>query len=347
MGRFDVSKLRFMSYDELRMLVGIEMGMKNHEYVPEGLIKSIAGVKKINASKTLKNLCKDKLAGFSGGKVQGYTLTYLGYDYLALNTLVKREEILGIERKLGVGKEADIYIAISPTDERFVLKFHRLGRTSFRSVKKNRDYMDGRLSTSWIYLSRLAAMREFAYLKALYDIGFPVPRPIDVNRHCIAMDIAKGVPLQNVGELPMPDGPKIVYDQMMECIYKLALCGLIHGDFNEFNTLLDENLHLTFIDVPQMVSVSHVNAKSYFERDVNCVRVFFKRRFRYEAEYRTWEEVLEERRRLEEEKQKTAGASLEGEEKEESPEGIGDKGIPEEIKEASHGYTSQLSIPIV
>ncbi|GKT14544.1 hypothetical protein ADUPG1_010505, partial [Aduncisulcus paluster] len=59
------------------------------------------------------------------------------------------------------------------------------------------------------------------------------------------------------------------------------------------------------------------------------------------------EEVLEERRRLEEEKQKTAGASLEGEEKEESPEGIGDKGIPEEIKEASHGYTSQLSIPIV
>lgn len=33
-----------------------------------------------------------------------------------------------------------------------------------------------------------------------------------------------------------------------------------------------------------MVSISHLNAKQLFERDVNCIREFFKRRFNYESE---------------------------------------------------------------
>jgi hypothetical protein len=42
----------------------------------------------------------------------------------------------------------------------------RLGRISFRTVKKNRDYLRGRKSASWMYLSRLAAQKEFAFMKA-------------------------------------------------------------------------------------------------------------------------------------------------------------------------------------
>jgi len=71
----------------------------------------------------------------------------------------------------------------------FALKLHRLGRTSFRTVKKNRDYLQTRKSASWLYLSRLAALKEFAYMKVLYDNGFPVPRPIDINRHAVLMEL--------------------------------------------------------------------------------------------------------------------------------------------------------------
>ena len=35
--------------------------------------------------------------------------------------------------------------------------------------------------------------------------------------------------------------------------------GLIHGDFNEFNLLLNDRRKLTLIDFPQMVSVAHRN----------------------------------------------------------------------------------------
>ena len=38
------------------------------------------------------------------------------------------------------------------------------------------------------------------------------------------------------------------------------------------------------IDFPQMVSTSHINAKYYFDRDVECIRSFFERSFGFCAD---------------------------------------------------------------
>ena len=54
------------------------------------------------------------------------------------------------------------------------MKLHRLGRTSFRNIKTKRDYHGKRKNTSWLYLSRLSAVKEFAFMKALYERKFPV-----------------------------------------------------------------------------------------------------------------------------------------------------------------------------
>jgi len=43
--------------------------------------------------------------------------------------------------------------------EVLALKLHRLGRTSFRAVKNKRDYLRSRTSFSWLYLSRLSALK--------------------------------------------------------------------------------------------------------------------------------------------------------------------------------------------
>ena len=49
----------------------------------------------------------------------------------------------------------------SEEGEVLALKLHRLGRTSFRAVKSKRDYLRDRSSASfsWLYLSRLAALK--------------------------------------------------------------------------------------------------------------------------------------------------------------------------------------------
>ena len=46
----------------------------------------------------------------------------------------------------------------------------------------------------------------------------------------------------------------------MDLIIKLAEYGLVHGDFNEFNLMVDDDEVVTMIDFPQMVSTSHPNA---------------------------------------------------------------------------------------
>ena len=80
---------------------------------------------------------------------------------------------------------------------------YRLGRISFRQLKNKRDYHAHRKIVSWLYLSRLAATREFAYMKTLYERGFPVPKPIDHNRHCVVMELLNAHPLHQVTILSM------------------------------------------------------------------------------------------------------------------------------------------------
>ena len=93
------------------------MGMRNHEYVPGSLVEKISKVKRANAFVILQNLLKNKLVTHTKQKCNfiiypiddGYKLTYLGYDYLALSVFYKRGSITKVLTKIGVGKESDIY----------------------------------------------------------------------------------------------------------------------------------------------------------------------------------------------------------------------------------------------
>lgn len=211
----------------------------------------------------------------------GYRLTNMGYDYLALKVLTNRGSINAFGNQIGVGKESNIYTVTDAEDNPVCLKLHRLGRTCFRNVKEKRDYHGRRQNASWLYLSRISATREFAYMKALYDRGFPVPKPHDFNRHCVIMDLVNGYPLTNVHEVMDIEG---LYDDLMNLIVRLGNNGVIHGDFNEFNIMVTDEGQPILIDFPQMISTSHPNAKQIFERDVTGVRDLFKKKFGYESE---------------------------------------------------------------
>jgi RIO kinase 2 len=86
--------------------------------------------------------------------------------------------------------------------------------------------------------------------------------------------------------------PATLYAELLSLIVRLAQYGLIHGDFNEFNILVEEkeakdgqvSLIPTIIDFPQMVSIDHANAEYYFDRDVACIKRFFDRRFGFTSD---------------------------------------------------------------
>jgi len=258
------------------------MGMKNHEIVPTTLICSISGLKSALVNKALKSLHKNKLIVHDGKAYDGFKLTYLGYDFLALKAMSQRESISAVGKQIGVGKESDIFLVANSEGEELCLKLHRLGRTSFRAIKNKRDYLRHRKAASWLYMSRLAALKEFAFMKALYEHDFPVPKPIDHSRHCVVMSLCKGFPLCHVAHVRHPDK---VYSDLMNIIVRLAEHGLIHCDFNEFNLMIDDEENITLIDFPQMVSTTHENAEFYFDRDVQCIRTYFERRYNFVSDF--------------------------------------------------------------
>lgn len=224
-----------------------------------------------------------------------------------MHTYLKRNTIYSSGSQIGTGKESDIHAVASPSGVQYALKIHRLGRISFRSVKRNRDYLRHRSAASWLYMSRLAALKEYAFLTALRAHGFPVPEPIAQNRHTLVMELIQALPLRQISEVLDPAG---LYAELLELILRLADHGLIHGDFNEFNILLREdeispppppcpspkssdsstppttqiNQTPILIDFPQMISIDHVNAEMYFARDVDCIKRFFARRFHFTSD---------------------------------------------------------------
>jgi RIO kinase 2 len=374
--KLDATQLRYMSKDEFRLLQTVEMGSRNHEIVPISLICRMTKLRPQTATRQLQALAKIKLVSFEAdSKYEGVRLTYGGYDFLALKAFSSRESVVSIGQQIGVGKESDIYLVhgthhfetvedidradsdesddeglveeiessvqVSPVEyQERVLKIQRLGRTSFRTVKTNRDYHQHRSSCSWLYLSRLAAGLEYRFMKALKRVGLPVPKPLDWSRHCVVMELIKGTLFENVrlrdGHVndfkvensesgPESDADKDsdviienrvvdyveeadlpgLYVRLMELIAELASYGLIHGDFNEFNLLLirPERVDMNqprvspiIIDFPQMVSISHENAEYYFNRDVECIRTFFAKRFHFTNDFglfeANWDEVV-------------------------------------------------------
>lgn len=260
--------------------------------------KSIPSLAKLNLISRTKN-----------ARYDGYRLTYGGLDYLALHALLKNGTLHSIGNQIGVGKESDIYVAASPTGRKLVIKIHRLGRISFRTVKVNRDYLRKKHSGSWMHMSRLAALKEYTFMRSLRETGFPVPEPVAWNRHIVVMDMIDGFPMRMVESVPEPAK---LYAELIELVLRLSKHGLIHGDYNEFNILLEEHeqkdipggtspsaggephdatvsvpstqifkINPIIIDFPQMVSIQHPNAQFYFDRDVACIKRYFERRYHF------------------------------------------------------------------
>ena len=361
--RFDLTALKYLTKDDFRVLTAIEMGMRNHEIVPVDLIQSISKIRNTSVRRILANLLKHKLIKHTKIQYDGYSLNFLGYDFLAIHSLIKQGILVQIGTKIGVGKESDVYLCYvkntnseiseeqynqikeniltenalkeqnrqkkleeknnindgnKETEEKndekneeeekeesseeeeeisylqndlpktiqtvvgeltiACIKFARLGRTSFRAVKSKRDYVKSQTHYNWLYLSRLSSQNEYKNMKGLYSHGFSVPRPYGYNRHAIIMEYVPSYPLNKVEEIK---DKNTVYHKMMDFIYKLGTNGLIHGDFNEFNILLNINKpdEIVVIDFPQMISIHHPEAENYFKRDVQCVKNYFLKKF--------------------------------------------------------------------
>ncbi|KAK9940022.1 hypothetical protein M0R45_016699 [Rubus argutus] len=96
-------------------------------------------------------------------------------------------------------------------------------------------------------------VESFLLLSALREKHFPVPKAVAHNKHCMVMSLVQGYPIAQVKNLEDPEVKNLEDPEVKN----------------------SEDPEVTMIDFPQMVSVDHRNAQMYFDREVECVFLFF------------------------------------------------------------------------
>ncbi|MCK5304540.1 MAG: RIO1 family regulatory kinase/ATPase domain-containing protein [Candidatus Heimdallarchaeaceae archaeon] len=271
--------LKDLSNQELRVLNMVETLLKKGEYAPVEKIVTYSGYTDKEVSFIVSKLNKKKLLRRWTGQFVGYTLTFAGFDALALNSLYNKKIVAGVGRAKGVGKESDIYHAIDFEENEIMLKINRTGRASFQQVKKRRDLLKGKFHYNIFSLAELSSKREYEVLSKLQEAKkLPIPKLLGCNRHIIAMNVIEGIELVKVKNLkkPLKILEKVI--EYAKILYRKY--NLVHADLTEYNILYNEKKgSITIIDFPQAISTDHPDANFILERDFIHLFDYFRNKW--------------------------------------------------------------------
>ncbi|MHA1723875.1 MAG: RIO1 family regulatory kinase/ATPase domain-containing protein [Promethearchaeota archaeon] len=275
--------------EDLRILMAIERGMVRSEFVP---IEDIRFYARYPMEETLYRLKKvhklDLIIRDSSTNEIGYTLNSIGYDLLALHALVEKNIISQLGPAIGKGKESDVYSCMDDAQNIYALKIYRIGRTSFKQIKRLRNIMGERTHYSWLYVNRLAAHKEYNALKKIHELNLDTPKPIGINRHAVVMEYLRGKELYYYKNI---DDPEYLFNEIIEQVRIIYLeAGLIHGDLGEFNVIVDEEGRILIIDWLQSIPSTHPNARYILRRDLENICRYFDKKFKIESNV---DEILE------------------------------------------------------
>ena len=208
----------------------------------------------------------------------GYTLLVTGLDIYVLKILSNKNIITALGPQIGIGKEAEVYLARDSLDQDRILKMFRLGRSSFKQIKRKRDVSTA--SNNWLLLNIDTAKKEYDILTYLKDSSNFFPNPLYRSFHCIVMDAIYGNRLSDIENL---GDPKLVLEKIIDNITIAYHKGYINGDLNEYNIIVN-NDNVFILDWPQAVKVDAINAETVLTRDIKNVLKYFSKKFNVEKD---------------------------------------------------------------
>ena len=264
-----------LNKSDFKILKVFASSLKNRQFLNLPTLSQYSNLSQSLIEHHLQRLVKFGLISKSN---IGYTLLVTGLDIYVLKILSNRNIITAIGPQIGIGKEAEVYLARDSLEQDKIIKMFRLGRSSFKQIKRKRDVNTG--TNSWLLLNIETAKKEYDILTYLKDSSISFPSPLYRSFHCIVMEPIYGSRLSDIENL---DYPELVLEKIISNMTIAYRKGYINGDLNEYNILVNDD-NIFILDWPQAVRVDTTNADVVLMRDVNNIVKFFSRKFEIERD---------------------------------------------------------------
>lgn len=264
-----------LNKSDFKILKVFASSLKNRQFLNLPTLSQYSNLSQSLVEHHLKRLVKYGLISKSN---IGYTLLVTGLDIYVLKILSNKNIITAIGPQIGIGKEAEVYLAHDSLEQDKILKMFRLGRSSFKQIKRKREVNTG--TNSWLLLNIDTAKKEYDILTYLKDSSTSFPSPLYRSFHCIVMEPIYGSRLSEIENL---DYPELVLEKIISNMTIAYRKGYINGDLNEYNILVNDD-NIFILDWPQAIRVDTTNADVVLTRDVNNIIKFFSRKFEIERD---------------------------------------------------------------
>ena len=264
-----------LNKSDFKILKVFASSLKNRQFLNLATLSQYSNLSQGLVEHHLQRLVKFGLINKSN---IGYTLLVTGLDIYVLKILSNKNIITALGPQVGIGKEAEVYLAHDSLDQDRVLKMFRLGRSSFKQIKRKRNVSSG--INSWLLMNIETAKKEYDILTYLRDSSVSFPNPMYRSFHCIVMEAIYGNRLSDIEKL---NDPELVLDKIINSITIAYRKGYINGDLNEYNILVNDD-YIFILDWPQAVRVDTINADIVLTRDVKNILKFFSKKFGLERD---------------------------------------------------------------
>ena len=264
-----------LNKSDFKILKVFASSLKTRQFLNLSTLSQYSNLNQRLVEHHLERLVKSGLVGKSN---IGFTLLVTGLDIYVLKILSNRNTITSIGPQIGIGKEAEIYLAHDSQEKDKILKMFRLGRSSFKQIKRKRDISTS--TSNWLLLNIQTAKREYDILNYLRQSSTSFPTPLYRSFHCIVMEPFYGSKLADAESL---DDPQSVLEKIISNVKIAYQSGYINGDLNEYNIMVN-NDNIFILDWPQAIKSDTINANVVLLRDVKNILKFFSKKYKIEKD---------------------------------------------------------------
>jgi len=193
--------------------------------------------------------------------------------------LITEGHFRGLESPISIGKESNVFSALTEDERRVIIKIYRLETCDFNRmydyIKDDPRYFGlkdkkRKVIFAWV-------QREYRNLMNARDAQVNVPIPITFSNNVLVLEfVGKNGNIAPKLKDSIPKSKKLFFDKTIDNIRKLYKVGLVHADLSAFNILnFEENP--VFIDMSQATVLKHPRAEEYLERDIKNICIFFRK----------------------------------------------------------------------